>query len=525
MGAKQVPIWTVPFRRNPFFTGREEVLSQLHTVLQNASAAALSQSLAISGLGGIGKTQTAVEYAFRYRGEYQAVFCMKSSTAEELAEDFESIAKLLELPERYAQEQSLIVAAVKRWFETHGQWLLIFDNADNLETLLDYIPQGTMGHTLITTRAHAIGGIATKIEMPVMNSEEGARFLLKRAGLIKQTAPLEQVKEIDLHLASSIAYELGGLPLALDQAGAYLEETGESLSNYLTLYEEQRARLLQRRGGIRSDHASVATMWTLALQSLELSSSDAVELVHLYAFLAPDQIPEELLILTKHLLNSTLLNLATDQVLFNKAIETLLSYSLIQRDPSNKTLSIHRLVQAVIKDGISKTQQTQWAACVVQMISYIFPFNEDAPWVKSQRYLSLSLLAVEYISKLSFTFTTARNLLFSLANYFRSRGQYSEAVPLLQLSRTITERNVGPGHPEVASNLNSLATIYKEQGKYKQAEPLYQKALAIYVRQLDPDDPEVAGSLTTSPIFIWSKANTSRPNLSVKELLLSGNSN
>ena len=223
VGAIQVPIWTVPFRRNPFFTGREDVLTQLHALLQDTSTAALSQPFAMSGLGGIGKTQTAVEYAYRHRDEYQVVSWVKSSTPEELAGDFASLAQQLHLPEQQTQEQSRIIAVVKEWFETHTGWLLIFDNADELATISDYLPQGNTGHVLITTRAHAMSGIATKIEMHIINREEGTRLLLQRAGLITQTTPLEQVAETDLRLAYRIIHELGGLPLALDQAGAYLE--------------------------------------------------------------------------------------------------------------------------------------------------------------------------------------------------------------------------------------------------------------------------------------------------------------
>src|SRR6266567_2995417 len=248
MGITPVPNWTVPYLRNPFFTGREEVFTQLQTQLQANQRAALSQPLAMSGLGGIGKTQTAVEYAYRYRNEHQGgVYWIKSSTPEELAGDFASLALLLQLPEQEVQEQAQIIKAVKHWFENHSGWLLIFDNADDLSIIAHYLPEGIRGDVLITTRAYTMGGIAEKIEMQVMNLNEGARLLLKRAGMIDQTHPFEQFEETGLHQAYSIIQELGGLPLALDQAGAYLEETGENLSSYLLMYKQQRAELLQRR--------------------------------------------------------------------------------------------------------------------------------------------------------------------------------------------------------------------------------------------------------------------------------------
>ncbi len=305
---------------------------------------------------------------------------------------------------------------------------------------------------------------------------------------------LEHVAKEDLRLAYDIIRELGGLPLALNQAGAYLEETSESLSTYLTLYYERQTELLQRRGGLISDHAPVATTWFLAFQSIELIDPLAIELIHLYAFLAPDAIPEELLTETAHLLNPTLQSLATNQTRFNDAIKALLTYSLIQRDRATRTLSIHRLVQAVIKSEMNKTRQAHWAERIVRIISHLFPFDEVAPWTRSQRYFSHALLAVEYISQWSFTFAEARALPNRLGTYFRSRGQYNEAEPLHQRALAIDEKHLGPNHPDTASSLNNLAVLYSDQGKYEQAESLHQRALAIREQRLGPDHPKTAKS-------------------------------
>ena len=153
MGTGQVSVWNVPFRRNPFFTGREPIFTQIHSLLHAGTTTALSQPPAISGLGGIGKTQTAVEYAYRSRDSYPFVLWVQANTHETLLLNFVALARLLNLPERDAREQQMVVHAVKKWFETHTGWLLIFDNADDLAMVRDYLPEGTKGHTLLTTRA------------------------------------------------------------------------------------------------------------------------------------------------------------------------------------------------------------------------------------------------------------------------------------------------------------------------------------------------------------------------------------
>src|SRR5436309_4267146 len=225
MGTTQVSVWNVPFRRNPFFTGREPVFTQIHDLLDAGKTTALSQPPAISGLGGIGKTQTAVEYAFRYRDSYQFVLWVQANDHETLLLNFVALARLLNLPEKDAREQQVVVHALKQWFETHSGWLLIFDNADDLAMVRDYIPEGTKGHTLLTTRAQAMSGLTRKIELDTMTPEEGAVLLLRRAGIIMEEATLESVSTTDRTAAFDIVDAMGGLPLALDQAGAYIEET------------------------------------------------------------------------------------------------------------------------------------------------------------------------------------------------------------------------------------------------------------------------------------------------------------
>jgi tetratricopeptide (TPR) repeat protein len=492
----QLSVWNVPFRRNPFFTGREAVFTQIHTLLHAGKSAALSQPPAISGLGGIGKTQTAVEYAYRYRDAYQFVLWVQANTSETLLSNFVALAGLLKLPEQDAQEQQLVVQAVHHWFETHSGWLLIFDNADDLSTIHNYLPEGNMGHTLLTTRAQAMGGLARKIELDTMGPEEGAALLLRRAGVIAHDALLDSASTADRALAREIVHAMDGLPLALDQAGAYLEETQESLSNYLTIYQQQRAALLKRRGGLLPHHPdSVATTWSLAFEHVERENPAAIELMRLCAFLAPDAIPEELIQEGAPHLGPVLHPVAADRSRLNAALAALLNYSLLRRDATTHTLSLHRLVQAVILDEMDEETQQHWAERAVRAVEQVFPYDEPPPWPRSQRYLPHALACEALIKQWDITFAEAAALLNNAGVYLRVRGQYQEAEPLLQEALAIGEKQYGINHPDTAYLLNNLANLYWNRGKYDEAEALYQRALAIREKALGPEHPKTAHTL------------------------------
>src|SRR6266568_1480584 len=386
-----------------------------------------------------GKTQTAVEYAYRYREEYQFILWVQANTAETLLANFVTLAKLLKLPEKDAREQQITVQAVKHWLEAHSGWLLIFDNADELGMLRDYLPEGNKGHVLLTTRAQAMGGLARKIELDTMEVEEGAELLLRRAEKIAHDAALGSASMTERAAALDIVQAMDGLPLALDQAGAYLEETGESLSNYLRIYQKQQAELLKRRGGLVPDHPSVATTWSLAFENVERANPAAIELMNLCAFLAPDGIPEELIMESAPYLGPVLEPVAADRARLNAALAELLKYSLVRRNTTAQTLSIHRLVQAVIKDEMDEETQRQWAERVVRAAGHVFPFDEPAPWPRSQRYLPHALVCEELIKQWDTTLDEAAALLNNAGFYLKNRGQYREAEPLLEYALSLGE--------------------------------------------------------------------------------------
>ncbi len=360
-------IWNIPYPRNSYFTGREDLLTRLAASLRAGQTVGISQPQAISGLGGVGKTQIALEYAYRYYQDYDAVLWTRADTQEALISGFVAFATLLSLPVQEERDQLKIVQAVKTWLATHTRWLLILDNADDLSLLQDFLPPAGKGHILLTTRASSMGRLAQRIEVDTLDKEPGALLLLRRTGSLTPDATLDQATANDRTIALTITEELGGLPLALDQAGAYIEEIQCSLSDYLQLYRSQRAELLKARGGLVPDHPEpVATTWSLSFAQVEQRSPAAADLLRLCAFLHPDAIPEEIITEGADDLGPNLQAAASNPLAFNQAIGVLLSYSLLKRNAEEHLLSIHRLVQAVLKDGMDATSYRLWAERTVK---------------------------------------------------------------------------------------------------------------------------------------------------------------
>src|SRR6266571_3245145 len=440
------PLWNVPFQRNPFFTEQNDLLFQLAGMLQNEQKTALTQPHALNGLGGIGKTQLALEYAYRHRQDYHAVLWGRADTYETLISTFVSIAHLLDLPQKDEQDQMVIVEAVKAWLADRSKWLFILDAADELALVKEFIPPAFRGHLLLTTRAQVMGRLAHKLEVKVMQPETGALLLLRRAGLIAPGASFEQASPADVTIAKELSEEMGGLPLALDQAGAYIEEVSCSLRDYQQLYQIRRAKLLEERGGVVPDHPeSVATTWSLAFQKVEQNNPSAGDLLRLCAFLHPDAIPEEMITKGAKHLGPQLRATASDPLALNKAITALLEYSVLHRDSAAHTLTIHCLVQAVLKASMKKRTQRQWAERTIRAINHALPDVTDvALWPQCERYLPHALACANLISQYTLVSPQAAQLLIQIAYYLHAHGLYPQAEPLSQRALAIVEKLLGP---------------------------------------------------------------------------------
>ncbi len=500
-----IPVGNIPYQRNALFTGRDELLRQLHCALNRNSLIAVTQPQALCGLGGIGKTQTVIEYAYRYCGDYDRVFWIKADTRENVLSDMLHIATLLELSERSAQEPSVTVAAVKRWLQMHRDWLLIFDNADDLTLIRDALPATYEGHILLTTRAQAMGRLARRFDIEVMDEETGALFVLRRSGHIPSHGVLNDADESERAVAMELVRELGGLPLALDQAGAYMEESPCSIVEYLQLYKQERLTLLARRGGIVNDHpAPVTATWSISFAEVEGAQPAAADLLRVCAFLDPDAIPEELVVDGATELGPRLACVASDPLKLHQAISSLWKYSLIRRTVDTKMLSLHRLVQVVQKETMDSGERRTWAERVVRAVHRVFPAKIDiSSWHICQRLLAQAQMCALLIDQEHFTFSEAAQLLNQTAYYLRERARYVEAEERYREALEIREQLVGPAHLDVAQSCYNLARLYFDIARYSNAEALYRRALEIRRQLLGSDHRIVAQKLNSIALTLW----------------------
>ena len=487
-------LWNVPHRRNPYFTGRKEILQQLRAEFESSH---LSKTpIALNGLGGMGKTQTAMEYAYHYRTAYQAVFWLNAFTHETLSSDILTLASMLSLAQNQEQEE-VIVQAIQHWLMTHSNWLLILDNVSTIEIVNELLPLYMLGDVLLTTRMQAVGTLAHCIPVEDMTQEEGVLFLLRRT---KRLAPSESsTSHKDWQEARKIVEELGGLPLALDQAGAYIEETRCGFAQYLRHYLSHQHELLQRRGTLPIHHPDpVATTWQLSFKQIEDKWPPSKDLLHLCAFLDSDSIPEELIVLGAPNLGPVLAEVLKDPLRLDSVLEPLHLYSLIYRSSDTASLTVHRLVQTVLRQDLSFALQRQWAQRVLCALDSIFPDprRENTTWAQCQRLLSQALACVYLFEKYELFIPEAESLFERVGDYAFLRATFERAKTLYQKTLIIRERLYGEEHFSTAKGLSRLGEVYRRLGEYKNAEPLFLRACAIYEHSsLSEDMLEFADSL------------------------------
>ena len=473
---------------NDLFTGRQEELDALFPI-------DTAESAVLFGLGGIGKTRLAVEYAWRSGTSYTAAWFVRADSPENLRRNIAALAgpNLLDLPEWEAQVEERTVTAVERWLREHLGWLMILDSVETPEAasaVVEILPALSTGHVLITSRLTSWPPEVRKQPIEKLSQGEAVRFLLQR------TEGERESTGQDTETASLLAQRIDGLPLALEQAAAYIVRHRMRIADYLQAWEVERQRVIQWFDPqVMRYPASVAVTWQHTFQQL---TPTAGALLRLTAFLAPDPIPVEILeqgareIKDAAALFSEESGKSPDGKSIREAIAELAGFSLVEQK-DGRTILVHRIVQDTLRGLIPEDRRKSWTERALRSVNSAAVDNprDVRTWPLWDRLRPHVAHVVALADQEGIVEPTNR-LMNDLAVFLLAKGLYSEAGPLMRRTLAIGEASFGPEHPEVAIYLNNLAALFQATGHLDEAEPLMRRALAIDEACLGPEHPNVS---------------------------------
>lgn len=476
--------WLVPdAMRTRYFTGREELLGRLRRQLVERHRAALS------GLGGVGKTQAAIEYAARHRAAYPTgVFWVNAETVGGLTSGFVAIAAALQLSASRSDDHDRAVRAVLEWLNENAGWLLILDNVDDRRGVTEFVPAPGAGDVLITSRDRVFAevGIPHALEVRDLELEEGVSFLLARTG---REAPDPEERAS----AGELAVELGNLPLALEQAAAYITETDASFADYHRAFLKRRVSLLEKAEGLVA-HDSVAVTWAANFEAVERGSAASADILRIGALLAPDMIPFEIFTDGARALGGAVAQALADadELTIGELLRPLTRYSLVRSDAASRVFGMHRLVQEIVWMALAQSERRSYVERAVRALDAVLPEVEFAAWPRCERLVAhVASIADRAESESAPPHATGR-VLHRTGWYLRVRGRFGEAQPLHERALAIRQRAFGSDHPDVAVSVHDLAVLHVDQGRYAEARGLYERALAIWERTRGLDHLDVA---------------------------------
>ena len=525
-----VPSW---WQKNSNFVGRMDLLKTLRDKLCEDKPQEFNHRVALFGMGGVGKTQVAIEYVVRYKHEYNAIFWITAGDLASLLLGFQEIAEVTKCANTKSSDAASLAREVLKWLNKQSSWLLVMDNVDDISGVKGYLPDVTTGegHLLLTTRdPNAIGISARGLEVEVFDPQTAADMLLLRANRADNDN-MEIRSE-----AVKIVTELGFLALAIEQAAAYIRESLKDIFRFLPVYSVHRGKVLaQRPRGDWPYPYVVATTWSLSFEIVKDRNPDAAQLLNLFAFLNPDEILVEFLEAGRDGLPEPLKNLIADTFEFPNALGELEQYSLIRRPGDGRIISMHRLVQAVIKDSLVNEDERSFMEMVTALFLIAFPeFDEDKRQI-CRRYqtqvvgplVDLMGLGTEDIAKLLLRvayFLYADGKYFdgehlarkaveiyialfghedyrtltgmnNLASTYDALGRMKEAAALHETVLEAGQRTWGGEHPDTLMSMNNLAETYHALGRMKEAAALHEKVLEARQRTLGDEHPNTLSSM------------------------------
>ncbi|WP_214108191.1 FxSxx-COOH system tetratricopeptide repeat protein [Acrocarpospora catenulata] len=468
-------VWNVP-TRNAVFTGRGILLENLRDQLvAGGSTVVLPQAL--YGLGGVGKTQVALEYAHRFMADYDLVWWIQAEQPGLVASALGELAAHLniESPDNLLEPARVVRDALRRGLP-YSRWLLIFDNADAPQQIERYLPGGS-GHVIITSRNQSWSQTAAPLEVDVFSRAESLEHLTRR------------VKKLTAEDAVRIAEALGDLPIAIEQAGAWLGETGTTVEEYLSQLDGTLSGMLSM--GTPANYPSpVAATWNVSFTALRRRSPASVRLLELLAFFAPE--PVSLSLVRSDAMRRCLLpydDALHERMVIGKVIQELGRFALAKVDQSGNFIEVHRLVQAVVRDQMSPELQEQTVHEVHNVLVDARPTegDTDSPENGPRYDLIWPHLGPSRAGECDEAET--RHLLIDRVRFLWQRGEYQAALELGQSLKVTWETKLGEDDRQTLQLQSQVANVLRSQGHYQQARELDKEVFDKQTKALGKNHP------------------------------------
>jgi tetratricopeptide (TPR) repeat protein len=468
-------VWGNVPPRNPNFTGRAELLHRLGERLTAGGATAVLPA-ALHGMGGIGKTQMAVEYIYRHLHDYDVIWWIQATQQAQVRAGLTELAQRLRLPG--SSEAHTAVPAVRealRLGRPFRSWLLVFDSAESPEAVRPFFPANGPGEILITSRNPDWAGIARPLEVAVFKREE-AKELLRRRG-----------PEIDDEEADRLAETLGDLPLAIEQAATWRAETGMPVREYLRLFDEKVTEILDTSAPADYE-VSVAAAWNVSFDELRTRNPAAHDLLQVCAFFAPEPISRNLFVGVRGVSISPELDAALrDPMQLSRTIRDINRYGLAKIDHRNDTLLLHRLVQLVLSNRMAPQRWAQMRHGAHLLLANLDP-NDPVPSKQWPRYQDV--LPHAYAAKvIECDDGWVRQLVINLMIFLYYWGDHEEAARLAKQAVDVWSERLGEADPQTLQAAGRLGFYLWTLGRYAEAAGVNQRTVELY-RQMSGENSE-----------------------------------
>jgi tetratricopeptide (TPR) repeat protein len=488
----------IPLGVPRLFMGRDDAITAIEAALKHHEGRVAITAL--HGLRGVGKTTLAAAYAERHRGDYRATWWVRAQETSTMRADLVALGMQLGWV-RLDEEEETAVNRVMKSLRDEGEGiLLIFDNAVDASALNPYLPRGGSAKVLVTSNSSNWRGLAEPIEIRLWSKEIGAGYLTARTDRVAERAAAE-----------ALSQQLGGLPLAHEQAAAYCEWLGITLTEYSRRFEDAPLPLLAdaRHAPPEYHHGlTVAKTFALAIEQAANLHRAAEPLIVHAALLAPEPIPLFLFSEAREIFGDPLATALAGHGL-DEAIATLRNFALVDRETiayerdlsiTNDAIRTHRLVREIAAARWDGEVQEGARLVLIAALAQVYAEAKDA-YDNPASWPRCALLT-PHVRAICETEHTGKgesvecaDLLNKAASYFHGHAALPEAKELFERSLAIREKLLGPDHPDTAQSLTNLAFLLNDQGDDAAARPLHERSLAIREKVLGPEHKDTAESL------------------------------